>query len=199
MVENPMIATRMTAAAYRELPTGDKRTELIDGEFLVSTSPVDRHQLVSINSVVYLGTRLGNRRLRYESDLYLTETDVPRPDIFWIHPQNTRCQLVAGYWHGTPDLVVEILSPSTTRLDRGKKYHLYERCGVPEYWIMDPDQRTLEVYTLKNGQYVRFGFYEPDEGVKFESPVTGIVVEVPALFDGVEVEIETEEPDGPAN
>jgi Uma2 family endonuclease len=177
---------QMTAEEYRKLPESDEQLQLIAGELIVAVSPVDMHQLVGGNTYGYLFVRLGARRLRYEADLYLGVGDVPRPDIFWVHLENQGCKVIDGYWHGTPDLIVEILSPSTAKLDRGKKYQLYERYGVREYWIIDPADRALEVYHLKDGQYVRLGFFEP--GMQFGSLAAGIEIEVTALFDGVDEE-----------
>ncbi len=181
---SPPITTTTTADQYRQLPESDARLQLIDGELIMAASPIDMHQVVSGNAYYYLRSRLGSRRLRYEADLYLSDTDVPRPDIFWIHPDNTTCQLIEGYWHGAPDLIVEVLSPSTAKLDRGKKYQLYERHGVREYWLLDPLDRTLEVYGLTSGRYVRLGFFEP--GDMYQSEVLNIPVEIAALFDGIE-------------
>lgn len=190
------VKTKMTSEEYRQLPESDVRMELIDGEIIVdgeiiaygdmsmSPSPVDIHQFVASITHLYLGIKLGAWWLRYESDLHLEEGVVLRPDLFWVHPQSTTCHLVKNYWHGAPDLVIEILSPSTAKLDRGVKYQLYERHGVREYWLIDPTERVLEVYRLKDGQYVRLGFYEP--GATFTSPVLALPIEVALLIDGVD-------------
>jgi Uma2 family endonuclease len=174
----------MTAKEYRQLPESDLWLQLIDGELVMAASPVDLHQIASGNVYYYLRSKKGGRGLRFEADLYLSDQDVPRPDIFWVNPQNENCRVLEGYWHGVPDLIVEILSASTAKLDRGKKYHLYERYGVGEYWLLDPTERSLEVYHLKEAQYVRLGFFEP--GMRFRSEVLDIEIEVDALFDGVE-------------
>jgi Uma2 family endonuclease len=173
----------MSAEAYRMLSPTDERTELIEGELIVSASPVEKHQLVCSNTTIYLGSRLGARRLRYEMDLYIGGDNVPRPDIFWISESNTTCILKDGYWYGAPDFIVEVLSPSTARIDRGFKYQIYQRYGVREYWILDPEDLFLEVYNLENGRFIRTGFYE--RGDTFSSPVLNIEIHVDALFDGM--------------
>lgn len=179
-----VVQPRMTAEEFRQLPESEDWLQLINGELIMSASPVDMHQLVGGNTYGYLYTKLGAKRLRYEADLYLSDIDVPRPDIFWVSPENPHCQLKGGYWHGAPDLIVEILSPSTAKLDRGKKYQMYEHYGVGEYWILDPVDRSQEVYSLKDGKYIRLGFYEPGE--KFQSVILKIEIEVAVLFDGLE-------------
>ena len=94
-----------------------------------------------------------------------------QPDVIWIGPES-RCQAVGDqYWHGTPDLVVEVLSPSTAVRDRGYKFDLYERHGVREYWLVEPEGRFLEVYVLEDGRFVRRGLYQ--EVDDFTSPVLG--------------------------
>jgi len=68
--------------------------------------------------------------------------------------------------HGAPDLIVEILSPSTASNDRGHKKDIYEKCGIPEYWIISSKEKSVEVYLLRNGRYVLdhlYTFYTPDE------------------------------------
>ena len=60
---------------------------------------------------------------------------------------------------GAPDLVVEVLSPSTAKNDRGHKKDIHEQCGVREYWIVSPKEKTVEVYLLQNSRYVLDGHY----------------------------------------
>ena len=61
--------------------------------------------------------------------------------------------------YGAPDLVVEILSPSTGSFDKGRKKRVYESCGVPEYWIVSPEAQSVDVYWLENGRYELEGSY----------------------------------------
>jgi len=78
-----------------------------------------------------------------------------QPDLVYLDP--TRAHLVsAGGIEGPPTLVIEILSPSTTNIDRSTKHQLYRRFEVPYYWIVDPEARTVEAYGLAEGQYQLF-------------------------------------------
>lgn len=176
------INRRLTASEYQNQPENDRREELLGGEIVVSPSPVEAHQLICICMTLFLGKRLGPQHLRYEMDIYLTDVDVPRPDIFWIRPDSTDCILIDGYWRGTPDLIIEVLSPSTAKVDRGYKFDLYERCGVREYWIVDPQAQFLEVYNLDSGRYQRAGLFEA--GQMFNSVVLGFEVKLAELFEG---------------
>jgi Uma2 family endonuclease len=95
------------------------------------------------------------------------------PDLFWISPENTHCFLEDNgrYWHGAPDLVIEILSPSTASGDRGIKYETYEKYGVREYGLVDPDAKFVEVYRHEGGRFERQGVFKPNQ--PFVSAVLG--------------------------
>lgn len=87
--------------------------------------------------------------------------------------ENNYCYLEEGgrYWHGAPDLVIEILSPSTASNDRGTKFDTYEKNGVREYWMVDPDAKFTEVYRHDGSRFERQGVFKPDQ--PFISAVLG--------------------------
>ncbi|MCM1149617.1 MAG: Uma2 family endonuclease [Butyricicoccus sp.] len=90
------------------------------------------------------------------TDLHLTEKDIFVPDGMVVcDPDKIRYDGV----HGAPDLVVEVLSPSTAKYDRGRKKDAYEKCGVREYWIVDPANKTVEQYLLQSGKFVLHDTY----------------------------------------
>lgn len=162
--------TRMTAAEFLAMPESSKIIELINGEVIMAPSPVDPHQEALGNLYFSLrqGTPSGTWRVA-PCDVYLDEANVLQPDIFWVSPTNENCQLVDGkYWHGAPDLVIEILSPGSTRQDRGEKYDLYAKHGVREYWMVDTEELYIEVYCWREGKFERQGFY--GVGEQFVSP-----------------------------
>ena len=105
--------------------------------------------------------------------------NVLEPDFLWVAPESTviyeRARLV-----GAPDLIIEILSPSTGKLDKTTKFDIYERSGVKEYWIADPDYGVIEIYALRDGSYTRHGAY--GEGDSFESPILGVTVALNGIF-----------------
>lgn len=90
------------------------------------------------------------------TDLYLTEEDRFVPDVMVVCDRD---KIRRDGVHGAPDLVVEVLSPSTARYDRGRKQDVYARCGVREYWIVGPGDRTVEQYFLEDGQFILHGAY----------------------------------------
>jgi Uma2 family endonuclease len=109
--------------------------------------------------------------------------NVPQPDVLWVVPESQCVPEGTKRLRGAPDLIVEVLSPGTARLDKSTKFLLYERHGVREYWIADPKHRQLEVWTLVNGEYMQQGVYRPDE--TFVSVVLGgTAIAVKALFGG---------------
>ncbi len=146
--------------------------------------PLDAHQDTLGTIYVFLRQALSGGKLRMApTGVYFDEHNSFEPDIFWVSLQNEQCFLSADnrYWHGAPDLIVEILSSSTASKDRGIKFDIYEQSGVHEYWLIDPVARYIEVYNNRNQVFVRLGLFEP--GKTFISEVLGgINVEVNHLF-----------------
>lgn len=145
--------TTITAQQFRALPQTNEPTELINGQVIVSPSPRRLHQLILSRLHLMLGAILTEGELLVAPmDIYLDDHNAVQPDILWLGPSTT-CQLIDDYWHGTPDLVIEIASPSTHLRDRRDKFKLYERFGVREYWIVEPDAAFVEVWQWQEGRY----------------------------------------------
>jgi len=177
------IQTRLTSAEYWKLPETNQIEELIDGEIIVTPPPLDVHQKSSIKSLEFCIITIKTGELRHApSGIHFEDGYDFEPDIFWIAPDNDHCVLAPDgrYWHGAPDLIIEILSPSTAYRDRGVKFETYEKHGVREYWLIDPEAAFVEVYRLENGQFIRLGVFRA--GQTFASPVLGITVQVNALL-----------------
>ena len=132
------------------MPDDGKRREIIDGELYVTPSPVDYHQMILFNLTMALGKFLESHplgKLRFAPlDVILSEHDVLEPDLLLV--LNEHQDFLQDWVRGAPDLVVEILSPSTEARDRGIKLKAYARYGVGEYWIVDPEAQLIEVYRL---------------------------------------------------
>lgn len=169
MVDRPQ--TKVSAAEFLTLPETLQPTELIDGEIVVSPSPVPQHQIIVGNLYHLLRNIISEGILLISPiDLRLDEDNVVQPDIVWLSPKG-RCVVREKWLEGAPALIVEVLSPGTARRDRGDKFDLYERHGVGEYWLVDPDGQYVEVYTLNAGHYQRQGLYSPGE--RFPSAALG--------------------------
>ena len=129
---------------YLELPEGYP-AELIEGEIVMSPSPERLHQEIALSIVEKLLNFKDKGKIYYEIDVHFDEENVLRPDIIFI--KNESNKIIGEKWiEGAPDLVVEILSPSTTVKDTLVKRDIYERFGVKEYWIVDPATREVFVY-----------------------------------------------------
>jgi len=131
------------------LPEDQLRHELIDGEHFVSPSPNTAHQSISINLLRmllrHLDARESGRVFHAPFDVKLSLFTVLVPDLVYFTAE--RFARVVNEKHATaaPDLVVEILSPGTRRRDKGRKRAVYDREGVSEYWIVDPEARSITV------------------------------------------------------
>lgn len=141
----------LTYEDYVQLPNDGKRYEILEGELAVTPAPSTKHQVASANLFKcvsrYIDDNNLGRLLYAPIDLILEPTSVLQPDLVFI--SNSRQNIVtARAIEGVPDLVIEILSPTTSRTDRVTKAQLYARHKVPGYWIIDPDQEALEIYLL---------------------------------------------------
>jgi Uma2 family endonuclease len=147
--------TGLTYEDLRAFPEDNLRRELIDGELIVTAAPSTRHQDV----VVWICVRLalyteehGGKVYVAPTDVFLSDVNVVEPDVLYVRPENvSRVEL--PFVRGAPDLVVEVSSPSTRRLELVRKRELHERFGVPEYWYVDLDADRVEVYRLEAGAY----------------------------------------------
>ncbi len=176
------VQTKMTAAEFLELPETSQRTELIDGEIIVAPAPRDSHQDTVFEAAKYVERIAPQGKVRLSPvDVYLDESNVVQPDVIW-NSHNSPCILIAdSYWQGAPDLVVEVLSPSTALRDKRTKFQLYEKYGVREYWIVDAIAHYVEVWLHVEGKFSLHGVF--GTGETFVSKVLGEKqVEVSSIF-----------------
>ena len=148
-MERERSSTKLTYADYVALPDDGLRHEIIDGEHYVTPSPVTRHQRISRNLLhliqSYLDTHPIGEIFGAPFDALLSEFDIVVPDLLYISRERARF-LTKKNLQGPPDLVIEILSPSTRSRDERLKRDLYERVGVDEYWLVDPLRDVIDVY-----------------------------------------------------
>jgi Uma2 family endonuclease len=147
--------TRWTYAEFARLPSeGSTRYEVIAGELVVTPAPSPRHQRIVLELVTRLHAFVREHGLGevYPGpvDVLFAEGDYVEPDIVFVRNDH-RGYLTDRGIEGPPDLVVEILSPATADRDRGLKLERYRHFRVPEYWIVDPDARAIEVWRLGEG------------------------------------------------
>jgi Uma2 family endonuclease len=153
-----MATQPQSGLTYEDLarfPEDNLRRELIDGELIVTASPVTRHQLAVgvLHGELYAYTKVhGGRVLTAPYDVYFSETNVVEPDVLFVRQEHLG-RFEERFLRSAPDLVMEVSSPSTRRLDLHRKRDLYERFGVPEYWFVDLESERVEVYRLAGERF----------------------------------------------
>lgn len=146
---------RFTYPDLAAFPEDSLRREIIDGEMFVNPAPVIRHQEASANLHLHLklyANKTGGKAYAAPCDVYLASDNVVEPDLIFVRADHLD-RIGVKYVEGAPDLVVEISSPSTRRLDLVRKRELYERFAVPAYWFVDLEAERVEVYLLDSGGY----------------------------------------------
>lgn len=151
---------KFTYRDYKSLPESEtNRYELMEGELIVVPSPNIYHQRVSGKLEFLLRDFVEKNKLGEifdaPCDVHLGE-NVAQPDILFVSNEHSYV-IIKEEIKGAPDLVIEILSPATAKRDRTYKKVLYARYGVREYWIVDPEEKVIEVLTLKKEGYETFG------------------------------------------
>jgi Uma2 family endonuclease len=167
---------RWTYEDLQRLPEDGKRHEIIDGEHFVMSAPGFRHQAVLGRLFLAIGNHLAARpslgqALLGPFDIVFTLFDVVEPDLLFI-AADQRGILNDKNASGAPALVVEILSTSIRRHDERTKRQLYERGGVREYWIIDPDRESVAVHRRTDGGALsRVANVARQDGTKLTTPL----------------------------
>jgi len=177
---------KLTHDDYLGLPDDGQRHEIIDGEHYVTPAPTPRHQIVSIE----LGSRLYpfvkshglGLVLAAPSDVLFSKHDIVQPDLLFISKQRLGI-LKHKNVQGSPELVIEILSEGTRRLDETIKLDLYERSGVLEYWIFDPFGKKTRVLRRMGEQLLQVTELSAEAGDVLTSPLLpGLEIPLAEVF-----------------
>jgi Uma2 family endonuclease len=184
----------MTYADYKRLSVLDKngnetRFELIDGQFYAMGAPTDRHQGILVEMCRQIGNHLHGKPCKvrpapYDVRLFYDEDDgehdndknIVQPDISIICDKNKRGPEGC---HGEPDFVAEILSPSNTKGEMDRKFSLYKKAGVKEYWVIDPKTRTVTAYDFCGGAEKTYASSDAAPLTHFP----GLVIDLAAVFE----------------
>lgn len=143
-------------------------------------TPIVPHQDVVLNTAFVLKPLIPNGRIFISPiEVYLDEHNIPQPDLVWV-AENSICKIERKRLVGAPDLVVEVLSPSTAKRDKTDKFKLYEKHGTREYWLVDPEYNQIEVWKRGANGFERQGVY--GVGDSFESATLGNSVDVSLVF-----------------
>lgn len=167
-------STKYTYEDYVLLPDDGRRKEIIDGELYVTPSPVTKHQAVSRNLEFLLQLHLRDhplgRLFDAPFDVILSDVDIVQPDIIYV--SNERAGIITDKnIRGVPDLLVEIISESSRGTDEVIKRKLYERFGVPEYWIVDPVVETVKIYRPRAAGYQRVAELSNESAETLSTPL----------------------------
>ena len=162
----------------------DVRYELIDGVAYIMGSPSSIHQRISRKLTKQIDAYLDGKPcelfyapfdVRLNADTF--DDIVVQPDLLVVCDKT---KIDKNSYNGVPELIIEIVSPSTASMDRVRKYHLYRKAKVKEYWIIDPESKTANVYTLKDEDYVSNAYDENDK--LFSKVLGGLVVDLAEVF-----------------
>jgi len=185
------LSRRYTYADYLHWPE-DERWELIDGEaWNMSPAPTLGHQAVSMRLGYIFHGHLRERGCQVFAapvDVALAPAEaaddaidtVVQPDLVVVCDSE---KLRGTHVRGAPDLVVEIVSPSSVRRDERIKRDRYQRAGVTEYWIVHPEDHVVHRYTAVDGQYGAPDVFGPEDGTFASTRFPELEVDLPRLFD----------------
>ncbi|MEK7280457.1 MAG: Uma2 family endonuclease, partial [Nitrospirota bacterium] len=162
MKEQTKQAIRFTYEDYAHFPDDRKQYQIVDGEVYMVPAPVPYHQRVSWNIEIIVHNYVSRHDLgevfHAPCDVILSNENVVQPDIFFISKDRLNI-ITEKNISGPPDLIIEILSPYTEKLDRTLKRDLYARYGVSEYWLADPATKSIEVLSLSGKEFSSIGIY----------------------------------------
>ncbi len=155
MPETLIHPPRTILEVWESLPEGTL-CQLINDKLVMSPAPIDIHQVVAGDifievSLLARKTKIGSVRIA-PYDVYFSKQNILQPDILFIKKENLH-KIKSNGLFGSPDLIVEVLSPSTSHLDLDEKKSIYERYGVQEYFIVDPNSKSVTSFYLVDGEY----------------------------------------------
>jgi Uma2 family endonuclease len=171
---------------YERLPD-EPRCELLFGRFHVTPSPISRHQVVVqvlCRHLEHLVEPAGGIVFQAPLDVVLADHSVVQPDLVYISA--VRLEIVGDRIEGAPDLLVEVLSPGTSHLDRGEKLDLYALSGIQEYWLVDHQSRQIE-FLINEGS--RFAAALPVAGEYRSRQLPEVHLQVSRFWQQVEAKL----------
>jgi Uma2 family endonuclease len=156
-----------TYDAYAALPDDGQRYEIVHGVLMVKEpAPTTTHERISIalSSYLFMNLNLQGRGEVFHApvDVELSPKNVFQPDVMVLLNDHLD-RILEKRIYGAPDMVVEVISPSSKKIDQVLKYEAYQEARIPEYWIIDPKARTIEVFVLENDIYNSLGKFAGEQ------------------------------------
>jgi len=179
---------KLTYEDYVLIPDDGKRHQIIDGKHYVSDTPFIRHQRISRRLLCCIGKFLDEHPLgeilMAPTDVILSPHDIVQPDLLFISNERASAIVTEANIQGAPDLLIEILSEDTRRLDEVLKRRAYKRFGVQESWIFDPQSKTTQVWERTTEGLRRRTLLSADAGDVLTSPLLpGLEIPLAEIFE----------------
>ena len=172
-----------TEEDYFSLPDTNRLVELSEGRLIMPPHPTRSHQIAVEELYLRLRAYVEERNLGEVHiaplPVRLWPGKIREPDLFFISEEHE--DRLGERVCGVPDLVIEVISPGTRRADRGEKFVEYAKAGVQEYWLVDPEEKTVEVYVLREGAYELSEKFRAGEVARSER-LAGFEVPVDEIF-----------------
>ena len=177
----------LSVSDYLLLPEGGPRYQLIEGDFVMAPSPRGQHQTIAGQIFRLLCDRVEEMDaglvMFAPFDVYFDDHNVYQSDVLFIAKARLDDVYQEDGVHGAPDLVVEVLSPGTARLDKDAKRRVYARSGVAEMWLVDPELRAVQIYRFQENAERPVAYLEL--GDTLTTPLLpGLAVNLDAVFGG---------------
>jgi Uma2 family endonuclease len=181
-------AVKLTYDDFVLFPDDGKRHELIDGEHYVTPSPNTKHQRLvgTLHWLIrsHLETNPLGEVFVAPFDIVFTDSDVVEPDLIYLSKERAAEVLTSLHARGAPELVVEIASKGTRKRDETIKRRLYERCGVTEYWVVDPEVDVIRIYRREGTSFGRAVEMSREAGDVLETSVLpGLQLRLTKIFE----------------
>ena len=187
-METVISNTKVSVTEFREMlfdNDDDNYYEIIDGEMIRKSAPTPMHQRISRKVMVIIDRFISEKKtgeiFQSPIDVYLDEYNKPQPDLVFVS-ESKKAIITNDGIVGVPDLIVEIISPTSIIRDRIEKKALYERMSVPEFWLIDPQYAAIEIYTLQNNRYELLSAATILEGELKSSLFEGLAINLKDIF-----------------
>jgi Uma2 family endonuclease len=165
----PAVEVKYTYQDLRSTPDDGRRYELFEGDLIVSPAPTTMHQRIVFRLSLVIGNFVQMHQLgevlSAPCDIQFSGETVVEPDLLFV--ARDRASIVKeDYVQGAPDLIVEVISPTSEERDRGYKFKIYAEQGVKEYWLADYRKRVLQIFGLTSSGFQLAGEFKNDDEVR---------------------------------
>jgi Uma2 family endonuclease len=187
-METVISNTKVSVKEFREMLFDDDDNyyyEIINGEMIQKSAPTPMHQQICKILLIVLDKFVTEKKsgevFQSPVDVFLDDYNKPQPDLIFVSNEKKSIVTNDGIM-GIPDLIVEIISPTSVIRDRIEKKNLYEQVGVREYWLVDPQYAAIEIYSLKNGRYELYSAATILEGELKTALLEGLIINLADIF-----------------